>query len=213
RPRHDVVAESHFQFCERGMNAVGNLAGCFFSERDENDSLRRHFLVLEHDPQHFGDDRRRLAGAGAGLDHEVAALRHWTREVECLLLRHRNSCSSVRGSRDRVTAYFSSGSCFVRQESFTAQYLHELKSLSFSFGNAGKWPRKIADAKMSSVCCSPSCLSARSNAKLVAFASPATIGLIVPLTCPGSTLKNSETAIAYMASCNRTPRSIFLLRS
>ena len=75
---------------------------------------------------------------------------------ERLLEGHERSscCSNVRGSRSCATAYFSSASCFVRQEWFTGQYLHELKSLSFSFGNAGKRPCAMACRKISSVSCS-----------------------------------------------------------
>src|SRR5437762_2669163 len=88
---------------------------------------QNEWMVCEHQLQDLADDRGGFSGPGAGFDDEIAAL--WGRRQDCrrhtgeikkgLLLGHSgpsSNCSNVRGSRSCETAYFSSASCFVRQE-------------------------------------------------------------------------------------------------
>ena len=110
-------------FGQRGMDAVGDLSRRLLGECHQHDALGREVLVGEHQLQHFADDCRRLPGAGARFDDEVAAPRRRGRGLaaeieERLLESHERSscCSKVRGSRSCATAYFSSASCLVRQE-------------------------------------------------------------------------------------------------
>jgi len=55
------------------MNAIGDLARRFFGEGHQNDALRRKTAVGQQELEHLGDDRRGLAGAGAGFDDQIGS--------------------------------------------------------------------------------------------------------------------------------------------
>src|SRR5688572_12768332 len=200
RPGDTFVVEMQLELGERGVNAIRDLPGSFLRERHQHDALRRQPFISQNELQHLGHDRGGFPGPRSRFDDEIAPDRRSGRcfERKGVLQRRAHVCvsSMVRGSLVWRAARRSSASCFVRHEWLTGQYLHELKSLSDSFGNAGKAPLEIALTKIASVWRSRPSASPSSKANLSGEVSVRAIGLIVPETAAGGTSKNDATAMA-----------------
>jgi len=70
-----AIFESLRQLGQRLMNAIGDLARCFFGEGDQHDALRQQRLVAQQQLQHLGHDGRGLACSRSRFDDDVAPFR------------------------------------------------------------------------------------------------------------------------------------------